>query len=132
MVYLIYTGTKQKKDGVIRIMSVKCELCGKEVASTQALAGHKRFAHGSLDKTKSETIPSTTPQEQATPQVQATQEQVLAQQPKKEPVLEWKFSEGVEVVTSKKMGAGVAFCLQFFLSVIGMAIIQDKLNQVAT
>ena len=44
----------------------------------------------------------------------------------------WKFSEGVEVVTSKKMGAGVAFCLQFFLSVIGMAIIQDKLNQVAT
>jgi len=44
----------------------------------------------------------------------------------------WKFSEGVEVVTSKKMGAGVAFCLQFFLGVIGMAIIQDKLNQVAT
>ena len=44
----------------------------------------------------------------------------------------WKFSEGVEVVTSKKMGAGVAFILQFFLSVIGMAIVQDKLNQVAT
>ena len=44
----------------------------------------------------------------------------------------WKFSEGVEVVTSKKMGAGVAFCLKFFVCVIGMAIIQDKLNQVAT
>ena len=44
----------------------------------------------------------------------------------------WKFSEGVEVVTSKKMGAVVAFCLLFFLGVIGMAIIQDKLNQVAT
>ena len=44
----------------------------------------------------------------------------------------WKFSEGIEVVTSKKMGAGVAFCLQFFLGVIGMAIIQDKLNQIAT
>ncbi len=44
----------------------------------------------------------------------------------------WKFSEGVEVVTSKKMGAGVAFCLLFFLGVIGMAIIQDKLNQIAT
>ena len=44
----------------------------------------------------------------------------------------WKFSEGVEVVISKKMGAGVAFCLLFFLGVIGMAIIQDKLNQIAT
>ena len=44
----------------------------------------------------------------------------------------WKFSEGVEVVTSKKMGVAVAFCLLFFLGVIGMAIIQDKLNQVAT
>jgi len=44
----------------------------------------------------------------------------------------WKFSEGVEVVTSKKMGAGVAFCLQFFLGVIGMAIIQDQLNKVST
>ena len=44
----------------------------------------------------------------------------------------WKFSEGVEIVTSKEMGAGVAFCLQFFLGVIGMAIIQDKLNKVAT
>ncbi len=43
----------------------------------------------------------------------------------------WKFSEGVEVVTSKKMSAAVAFCLLFFLGVIGMAIIQDKLNQVA-
>jgi len=44
----------------------------------------------------------------------------------------WKFSEGVEVVTSKQMSAGVAFVLQFFLGVIGMAIIQDKLNKVST
>ena len=44
----------------------------------------------------------------------------------------WKFSEGVEVVASKEMSAGVAFCLQFFLGVIGTAIIQDKLNQVPT
>ena len=44
----------------------------------------------------------------------------------------WKFCEGVEMVTNKEMGAGVAFLLIFFLGVIGMAIIQDKLNNVAT
>lgn len=43
----------------------------------------------------------------------------------------WKFCEGVEVVTNKEMGAGVAFLLVFFLGVIGMAIIQNKLNKVA-
>ena len=43
----------------------------------------------------------------------------------------WKFCEGVGVVTKKEMGAGVAFLLVFFLGVIGMAIIQDKLNKVA-
>lgn len=43
----------------------------------------------------------------------------------------WKFSEGVETVTSNKMSAVVAFLLLFFLGVIGMAIVQDKLNQVA-
>ncbi|MDO8687854.1 MAG: DUF4234 domain-containing protein [Dehalococcoidales bacterium] len=44
----------------------------------------------------------------------------------------WKFSEGVEIVTSKAMGTGTAFLLLFFLGTIGMAIIQDKLNKVAT
>ena len=44
----------------------------------------------------------------------------------------WKFSEGVELVTNKEMGAAVAFLLVFVLGVIGMAIIQDKLNKVAT
>jgi len=44
----------------------------------------------------------------------------------------WKFCEGVELVTNKEMGAGVAFLLVFVLGVIGMAIIQDKLNKVAT
>lgn len=44
----------------------------------------------------------------------------------------WKFSEGVELVTGNKIGTGVAFCLLFFLGVIGIAIVQDKLNQVAT
>jgi len=43
----------------------------------------------------------------------------------------WKFCEGVEVVTNKEMGAGVALLLVFFLGIIGMAIIQDKLNKVA-
>ena len=43
----------------------------------------------------------------------------------------WKFCEGVEVVTNKEMGAGVAFLLVFFLGIIGTAIIQDKLNKVA-
>lgn len=44
----------------------------------------------------------------------------------------WKFSEGVEVVTNKEMGTWTAFLLLYFLGIIGMAIIQDKLNQVAT
>ena len=44
----------------------------------------------------------------------------------------WKFSEGVEAVTGKRMSAAVAFCLLLFLGIVGMAIIQDKLNQVAT
>lgn len=42
----------------------------------------------------------------------------------------WKYSEGVEVVTNKEMGSAIAFLLLFFLGVIGMAIIQDKLNKV--
>ncbi len=44
----------------------------------------------------------------------------------------WKFCEGVDVVTNKEMGAGIAFLLVLFLGIIGMAIIQDKLNKVAS
>ena len=44
----------------------------------------------------------------------------------------WKFSEGVETVTNKEMSGAVAFLLIFFLSVIGMAIVQSSLNKVAT
>ena len=43
----------------------------------------------------------------------------------------WKFCEGVEQVTNKGMTTAVAFLLVFFLSVIGMAIIQSELNKVA-
>lgn len=43
----------------------------------------------------------------------------------------WKFCEGVETVTGKGMSAAVAFLLVFFLSIIGIAIIQDGLNKVA-
>jgi len=44
----------------------------------------------------------------------------------------WIFCEGVEVVTNKGMGAAVAFLLILFLGAIGMAIIQNELNKVAT
>jgi len=44
----------------------------------------------------------------------------------------WKYSQGVELVTNKEMGAGVAFILIFLLSVIGMAIVQAKFNAVST
>ena len=43
----------------------------------------------------------------------------------------WKFCEGVELVTNKGMTTAVAFLLVFFLSIIGMAIIQSELNKVA-
>ena len=42
----------------------------------------------------------------------------------------WKFSEGVEKVTRGGMSGAVAFLLLFFLSVIGMAIVQSSLNKV--
>ena len=42
----------------------------------------------------------------------------------------WKYCEGVEHVTKGRMGAAVAFLLLFFLSVIGMAIIQSSFNSV--
>jgi hypothetical protein len=41
----------------------------------------------------------------------------------------WKFCEGVEIVSGKKLSGPAAFCLLFFLGVIGMAVIQDKLNK---
>lgn len=44
----------------------------------------------------------------------------------------WKFCQGVELVTNKEMGAGVAFLLIFLIGSIGMAIIQSSLNKVAT
>ncbi len=44
----------------------------------------------------------------------------------------WRFSEGVELVTNRGMSAITAFLLAFFLSVIGLAIIQSSLNKVAT
>ena len=44
----------------------------------------------------------------------------------------WKFCQGVELVTNKEMGAGVAFLLIFLIGLIGMAIIQSSLNKVAT
>ncbi len=42
----------------------------------------------------------------------------------------WKFSEGVGKVTRGAMSGAVAFILLFFLSVIGMAIVQSSLNRV--
>ncbi len=42
----------------------------------------------------------------------------------------WKFSEGVEGVTNRRMGAGTAFLLLILLGVIGMAIIQAEFNKV--
>jgi len=44
----------------------------------------------------------------------------------------WKFCQGVELVTNKEMGAGVAFLLIFLIGPIGMAVIQSSLNKVAT
>ncbi len=42
----------------------------------------------------------------------------------------WKFCEGVGHVTKERMSGPVAFILLFFLSLIGMAIIQNSLNNV--
>ncbi len=44
----------------------------------------------------------------------------------------WKFCQGVELVTNKAMGTGVAFLLIFLIGSIGMAVIQSSLNKVAT
>ncbi|MGB2799992.1 MAG: DUF4234 domain-containing protein [Dehalococcoidia bacterium] len=42
----------------------------------------------------------------------------------------WKFCEGVGHVTKERMSGPIAFLLLFFLSVIGMAIVQSSLNNV--
>lgn len=42
----------------------------------------------------------------------------------------WKFCEGVGHVTKERMSGPVAFLLLFFLSVIGMAIVQSSFNRV--
>jgi len=42
----------------------------------------------------------------------------------------WKFCEGVGHVTKERMSGPVAFLMMFFLSVIGMAIVQNSLNNV--
>ena len=42
----------------------------------------------------------------------------------------WKFCVGVAKVTNNAFSAGTSFLLMFFLSVLGMAIVQSKLNEV--
>ena len=42
----------------------------------------------------------------------------------------WKHSEAVEQVTAGKMQGVLAFVLQWFLGIIGQAIIQDSFNKV--
>ncbi len=43
----------------------------------------------------------------------------------------WKFCEGLEFVTGKRVEGIMAFLMLAFLSVIGMAIIQDNLNKLS-
>jgi len=43
----------------------------------------------------------------------------------------WKFCRGVELVTNKSMTTSTAFLWMFFLSIIGMAVVQGELNNVA-
>lgn len=42
----------------------------------------------------------------------------------------WKFGEGVDYVTDRRMSTGVAFLLVLFLDIIGSAIIQSQLNNI--
>ena len=44
---------------------------------------------------------------------------------------QWKYSEGVEVVSRKEMSGVVAFLLLFLLGVIGMMILQVTFNKIA-
>jgi len=43
----------------------------------------------------------------------------------------YRYSQGVEAVTSGDMSTGVAFILLFLLGIIGMAIIQSRFNSVS-
>jgi hypothetical protein len=42
----------------------------------------------------------------------------------------WKFGEGVDYVTDRRMSTGVVFLLILFLDIIGSAIVQSQLNAV--
>jgi hypothetical protein len=44
----------------------------------------------------------------------------------------WKYSEGVEVSTRNGLSSPIAFILLFVLGLIGMAIIQNQFNKVAS
>jgi len=44
----------------------------------------------------------------------------------------WRFCEGVELITNKGMQTVIAFLLLWLLGIIGIAIIQNELNKVAT
>ena len=44
----------------------------------------------------------------------------------------WRFCEGVELVTNKGTQTVIAFLLLWLLGIIGIAIIQNELNKVAT
>ena len=41
----------------------------------------------------------------------------------------WAYSEGVEQITRGKMNGVLAFLLLWFLSVIGVALVQDSFNK---
>jgi hypothetical protein len=43
----------------------------------------------------------------------------------------WKWCEGAEMVTARRMSSGTAFLLIFFLGIIGGAIVQNSFNQPA-
>jgi hypothetical protein len=42
----------------------------------------------------------------------------------------WKFCEGLDFVTNKRVEGVISFLLLAFLGVIGMAIIQDSINKI--
>jgi hypothetical protein len=42
----------------------------------------------------------------------------------------WKYAEGVEVVTDRRMSGPVAFLVLWLLSFIGMAILQSEFNRI--
>jgi hypothetical protein len=42
----------------------------------------------------------------------------------------WKYAEGVEIVTDRRMSGPVAFLVLWLLGIIGMAILQSEYNRV--